>query len=314
MAEIPTLSTDQLVALVELARQGSLRRAAAELHITEQGLRNRLIALEDRLGVPIYHKRRGHRRGQVLTDAGRRLLPQAAGLLERFRQLGDSLAAEPSPQEIHVAASSYLTFYVLIDVVKRFHARHPAIRVRLSTRTEQQIELAVRDDPDVAVGIAAPYEPAIDVDFSLWFSMGWSLIAPPGHPILARRQVTLRHLAGEPLILFERGSTGRQHIIDAFRRLNLSPTVAMEVTTTQIIVRMVEAGLGVSIVPLLPDGSVTRRSRVAVRSLGRQIAPIQSGILTRRGEPLPEPARQFIDFVKASGDRVNGPSGDLAIG
>lgn len=306
MSDQPSLSTDQLAALVELARQGSLRRAAGELHVTEQGLRNRLIALEERLGVALYHKRRGHRRGQLLTDAGRRLLPQAAALLDRLRQLGDSLAAEPAVQEIHVAASSYLTFYVLIDVVTRFHARHPAIRVRLSTRTEQQIELAVRDDPDVSLGIAAPYEPAIDVDFALWFSMGWSLIAPPGHPILRRSRITLRHLSGEPLILFERGSTGRQHIIDAFRRVNLVPTVAMEVTTTQIIVRMVEAGLGVSIVPLLPDGSVTRRSKVEVRSLGTQIVPIQSGILTRKGEPLSEPARQFVEFVRTSGDRAIG--------
>ena len=57
-----SLSTDQVAAFVELARQGSLRQAAAVLHITEQGVRNRLLALEERLGVELYRKSRGPRR------------------------------------------------------------------------------------------------------------------------------------------------------------------------------------------------------------------------------------------------------------
>ena len=51
---VPSLSTDQVAAVVEVARQGSLRRAADVIVITEQGLRNRLLALEQRLGVELY--------------------------------------------------------------------------------------------------------------------------------------------------------------------------------------------------------------------------------------------------------------------
>ena len=61
-AAFPSLSTDQVAAFVELAKQGSLREAAKGLHITEQGVRNRLLALEQRLGVELYQKRRGVRR------------------------------------------------------------------------------------------------------------------------------------------------------------------------------------------------------------------------------------------------------------
>ena len=57
-----SVSTDQVAAFVELVRQGSLHRAAEFLHITEQGVRNRLLALEGRLGVQLYRKRRGPRR------------------------------------------------------------------------------------------------------------------------------------------------------------------------------------------------------------------------------------------------------------
>ena len=48
MAEVPSLSTDQVAAFVELARQGTLRGAAGVLHITEQGVRNRLVAQHPR--------------------------------------------------------------------------------------------------------------------------------------------------------------------------------------------------------------------------------------------------------------------------
>jgi DNA-binding transcriptional LysR family regulator len=130
------------------------------------------------------------------------------------------------------------------------------------------------------------------------FSMPWSLVAPPAHPLLRRRRLELTALAAEPLILFERGSTGRQHVVEAFRRAGISPRVEMETTSTQISVRMVEAGLGLAIVPLLANGIVTRGCRVGVRNLGELIRPIDSGILLRRGETLSPAAGAFVEFVE----------------
>jgi DNA-binding transcriptional LysR family regulator len=205
---------------------------------------------------------------------------------------------------VHVAASQYLILYVLIDAVRKFHAAFPLVHVRLTTQTEQQIEQTLLDSPDVAMGVAAPYEPSSELQYQHLFSMDWSLIAPPRHPLLKKNSVTLKELAGVPLILFERGSTGRQHVVDAFHEQGVSPEVDMETTNTEIIVRMVEAGLGVSIVPLLASGKVTAGRKVGIRPLGHQIRPIHSGILTRKGDVLPPPCRSFVDFVRAG---VGGP-------
>jgi DNA-binding transcriptional LysR family regulator len=292
-----SISTDQAAALVELARQGSLRQAAATLHLTEQGVRNRLLALEERLRVEVYHKARGPRRRHPLTEQGRRLLPHALAFLDRARQMGELFAAPATPQEIHVAATQYLILYVLIDAVRLFHRRYPDIRVRLSNRTEQEIEDDLLRDPEIAFGVAAPYESSPGLEYRHLFSMEWSLLARPRHPLLRRRSLELRDLADLPLILFERGSTGRQHIVDAFHGCGLSPRVEMETTNTEIIVRMVEAGLGMSIVPLMPGGVVTRGHRVASRRLGDLIRPIHSGVLLRRGEPLAPAAQAFLDFL-----------------
>ena len=296
MPETPSLSTDQLAALVELARHGSLRGAAEVLLISEQGVRNRLVALEERLGVELYHKRRGIRRSAPLTDAGRRLLPHAVAFLERAGELTELFSESAEPRVVHVAASQYLIAYSLIDVVRRFHAAEPSIRIQLSARTEQEIDEAVRRDPEVTLGVAAPYEVSTDLEYRHWFSMDWRLIAPRRHALLNRDRVGLAELTDEPLILYERGSTGRAHVIDAFRKANLAPRVEMEATNTDLIVRMVEAGLGVSIVPLHPSGAVTRGRRVGVRPLKEKVRAIDSGILTRKGERLSAAAQRFVEF------------------
>jgi DNA-binding transcriptional LysR family regulator len=295
---LPAVSTDQVAAFVELARRGSLRDAARDSHVTEQGLRNRLLALERQLGVELYHKSRGRRRRSPLTAHGEAFLPHARAFLDRARQMGE-LFGSAGPREVHVAATEYLILYVLIDAVRRFHAADPGVRVRLSTRSEAEVEAALLRDPDVDLGVAAPYEAGGDLDYQHLFSLDWSLIAPPRHRLLRQPRLTLAHLADVPLILFERGSTGRQHVIDAFHALGVSPRVEMETTTTEIVVRMVEAGLGVSVVPLMPDGAVTRGRKVGVRSLAGQIRPIHSGVLTRRGDELKPEAKAFVASLEA---------------
>jgi DNA-binding transcriptional LysR family regulator len=300
-APILSFSTDQVAAFIELARLGSLRAAAGALHLTEQGLRGRLLSLEERLGIELYRKQRGPRRAGAITEQGRRFLPHALAFLEQARRLAEATGLAGSPRDITVAASQYLILYVLIDAVRKFHAARPDFRVRLSNRTEQEIEKALLEDPEISLGVAAPYENSADLEYTHLFSMDWSLIAPLRHPILQKSSLRLADLAEQPLILFERGSTGRQHVMDAFHGAGLPLRVDMETTNTEIIVRMVEAGLGVSIVPLMPSGAVTRGRRIGVRPLGDQIRPIHSGVLLRRGETLSPASRAFIDFLAPGG-------------
>jgi DNA-binding transcriptional LysR family regulator len=294
----PSVTPDQIAALVELARAGSLRAAAGELSITEQGVRNRLVALEAQLRVSLYHKQRGPRRRSPLTPQGEQLLPHAISFLDRARRLAGLFGGGEGPTEVHVAATQYLTLYAMLDAIRRFHRTFPDIRVRLSTRTERDIEDALLRDPDLAFGVAAPYEGGSGLEYRHLFSLDWGLITPIGHPLLRKRGLTLADLVDVPLIVFERGSTGRQHVLNAFHRRGLSPRIDMEATTTGIVVRMIEAGLGVSLVPLMPSGAVTRGVRVGVRKLPGVIEPIDSGILMRRGETLPPAAEAFIRFLQ----------------
>lgn len=293
----PSLSTDQVAAFVQLARLGSLRAAAETLFISEQGLRSRLLALEERLGVELYRKSRGLRRRTPLTPQGQQFVPHAEAFLDRAQHLVGLFAESQGPQEVDVVASQYLIAYVLIDAVRRFHRAYPDIHVRLSARTEQEIEEVLVGSLEFSFGVAAPYESSPELEYRHLFSMPWSLITPLRHPLAGRRAVKLAEILRYPLILYERGSTGRQHVAEAFGRLGLALHVEMEATNTDLIVRMVEAGMGVAVVPLHPSGAVTRGRRVAVQGLGKQVRPIDSGVLLRRGDKLPEAASRLLEFL-----------------
>lgn len=303
MPPIPSLSADQVAAFVELSRQGSLRKAAEALFITEQGVRNRLLTLEEHLGVELYRKQRGRRRTTPLTSQGRKFLPHALAFLQQAEQLATLFQTSDAPREIHVVASQYLIAYVLIDAVRRFHEAFPNIRVRLSAHSEAEIEQTLRDDPEIAFGVAAPYEASPELEYRHLFSMSWSVIAPPRHAVLRCRPLTLADVVRYPLIFFERGSTGRQHVAEALRQRNLAADVELEATNTDLIVRMVEAHLGIAVVPLLPSGVVTKGRVVSARSLGDQVRAIQSGILRRRGDSPSAEAEAFLKFIEAKWKR-----------
>jgi DNA-binding transcriptional LysR family regulator len=293
----PSISTDHVAAFVALATQGTIRQAAVGLNISEQGLRNRLLALEDRLGVELYRKGQGRHNATQLTERGHQFLTKAYAFLERARDLCSSISDEGESGEVHVVASQYLMLCVLIDTILLFRKQFPDIHVRVSTLSESEVESTVLRRPDIAFGVAAPYESAPGLVFTELFAIEWGVIVPLQHPLTRRKKIRLKDLVDQPLILFESGSTGRLHVIDAFHDADLSPQVSMEATNTEVIVRMVEAGLGVSIVPLLRSGVITRGRRVSVHELDQKVRPIRSGVLYRRGDEPSGQSSQFLGFV-----------------
>jgi DNA-binding transcriptional LysR family regulator len=296
---LPPISSDQVRAFVELTRAGNLRLAASALHLSEEGVRSRLVALEHRLGVTLYEKQRGRRARVHLTYAGQIFAAKALQFLDNLHDLTQLFDRSSGVRELQVVASQFLAQYLLIDIVRAYHELNPDSRINMLTRNEQQISVALTEDPKLALGICAPLEYPPEFVFQPWFSMPWSFIAPADHPMAAQTHVTLEDLVREPLIMFEAGSTGRQHIMESFYSRGLTPRVAMEATSTQLIVRMVEARIGTAIVPLLRSGIVTHGIDVRAIPLGEQVRPITSGVLHRREAQQDAGMQRFAKFVLA---------------
>lgn len=294
----PSISIEQVGAFVQLAESGSLGSAGRALNLSAEGLRNRLIALEERLGVSLYEKEMRRRGLVTLTPAGRLFLQKATQFVEEAQALTQLFEPGHRQKDLLIAASQYLVYYILIDIVRLFRIEFPSINVRLLTRNEQQIVSSVQSDSDISFGICAPLEFPPDVICEPWFSLNWFLVAPLGHRLLTASSVSLADIVDEPLIVFEPGSTGRQHVLEAFSRHALMPSIVMEATSTQIIVRMIEAGLGVAVVPLLSSGVVTQGLDVGYVPISDHVRSIDTCILYRKGARSDTASNNFHAFLK----------------
>lgn len=95
---IPIISTDQVQAFVAYAQFGTLREAARQLHLSIEGLRARLLALQERIGEPLYVSTRGRSGALTLTPAGERVLRMAPMFLDAAAQMRpavDRIAQHP---------------------------------------------------------------------------------------------------------------------------------------------------------------------------------------------------------------------------
>src|SRR4051812_35292119 len=199
---VPPLSTEQVAAFVELARLGSLHLAAESLHLSNEGLRGRVLALEEALGANLYEKERGRRGAVELTASGRRFLQKATRFLDQAHELTTLFEPRAEVKEIQLLASHYLMAYVLVDVVREFRAAHPEYLLRLSTRAESQIFGLLLSEAHCAIGACTPTDFPRGLHYQPWRNIGWSLAVPRAHRLARAKAINLEQIIREPLIVF----------------------------------------------------------------------------------------------------------------
>jgi len=300
---IPPLSTEQIAAFVELARLGSLHLAAESLHLSAEGLRGRILALENLLGTTLYEKARGRRSDVKLTASGRRFLQKAVRFLDQAHELTRLFEPRAPVKEIQLIGSHYLMAYVLVDAVREFRQTQPDYMVRLSTRAESQVLGLLLGESQCAIGACTPTEFPRSLHYHPWRAVGWSLAVPRDHQWANANSVSLAEIALQPLIVFERASAGRLHVLETFFALGLEPSICMEATSTPLILSAVNARLGISIIPTPSSPAPLRGLDVAVVPISDPIRPIETGLYVR-SEWQDEPGvRALLELLLAPGTR-----------
>ena len=129
-----------------VARCGSIREAAEELHVAQSALSRQVQKLEDELGAPLFQR---HSRGVELTSAGEILLGHAQTSLrqvERVRSEVDGLKGLRRGV-VHVSAIESLVPHLLPQVIARFNRRHPGIQFAISIEGSDRVLAAVAGSP-----------------------------------------------------------------------------------------------------------------------------------------------------------------------
>lgn len=285
-----------LRAFCQVARLGSVSRAAEALFLSQPAVTLQLQALERELGQALFERigRRFSltREGQVLYDLARPLVEGLDGLDGEFRSRLKGLQAG----ELHVAAGSSTILYLLPALVQAFRAQHPEVQLVLHNVTGKDgLGLLRSDGVDLAVG--SMLDVPTDLAYAPVYSFDPMLICPPEHPLAAKPDLKLEDLSPYGLILPPRRLTTYRLVDLVFQQRRVPYTVALEVGGWEVIKQYVAMGLGISIVTAICLTEADR-TRLVARSLADYFPPRSYGVVMRKGKFLSPQARAFVDLIK----------------
>jgi DNA-binding transcriptional LysR family regulator len=266
----------QVEGFLEVARRSNLSRAAEALFITQPALTARLRALEGEVGSQLF--RRG-RRGMVLTDAGRAFLPYAERALRALQDGASAIERLPLTDELVLGAAPAISTYVLPQLLVRFEAEHPAVRLSVRTgHSEEILDMVVRGD--VQIGLARElHHPALET--MALYEDELVLVVEPAHPLARNRRVTLDRVRDARLILFDRTSSYYDLTNALFRPAGQLPRGVLELDHIDAAKQMVLAGIGVALLPTtavageLKSGALRRIELIGTPRIERRIAALR---------------------------------------
>lgn len=236
----------QIDAFLEAARRGSFRRAAESLHLSQPSVSARVLSLEQELGGPLFH-RMG--RGVRLTEMGSALLPyaqRAVDSLEEGREVV-GVARYASGGMLRLGSARAIGTYTLPDMLDRFRARHPDIKVHIRVGRSTDVLEMVLDD-EVQMGLARRLDHPDIVTIHL-YDEHIVLVTHPDHPFAGGGEVRLSDVAREPMILYDPGSEYFALIEEVCREAGIEPRVEMTLDSIEATKHMVARGLGISFLP-----------------------------------------------------------------
>ncbi|MCX5152999.1 LysR family transcriptional regulator [Streptomyces sp. NBC_00291] len=248
-----------------LADRGTVTATAEALHMTPSAVSQQLTNLARQLGVPLLE---AQGRGVRLTDAAHLVLRHAEAVFAQLERADAELAGYLSGDagEVRIGAFSTAVPVLVVPAVAALRRTHPGVEVRVrETEAAESYELLSTGAVDLALSLAAHAPTARDPRFTrvTLLEDPLDVALPPDHPLVAAPAVRLADLSGDRWIY---GGSGPWSEItrNACEAAGFVPEQAHSASGWTAILAMVEAGMGVALVPRMVTG---RASGVAVRVL-----------------------------------------------
>lgn len=288
----------ELRAFEEVAKHRSFTLAAEALFVTQPAVTRQIGALEAKL-----HTRLFDRLGRTvrLTAAGEVLRRYSAEILrltaEAEAAVGD--VATGAAGRLAVGASSTTATYVLPRYLRQFHAVRPGVELSIHTGPSAQVaEMVAGGSVDVGVVTASPGQAGfIEIPIAEYATV---VVVYPGHPLADAGvdSISAADLAGSPLILMEEGTNLRTYVDRLLSAAGVEERVAIELDNVEAIKKMIEAGLGISLLPLVTVEAEVAAGRLAALALA-DVPKAQRRItaIYRRDKYLSAALKAFLEVL-----------------
>lgn len=307
------MKLEQLRSFEAIARVGHFTRAAEQLYLAQPSLSRQIAALEADLGVALFHRGPS---GATLTHAGELLLPIAR------RMLGDAQTAREQMNElaglrrgrIRLGAPPTLCVSLVADVLASFRSAHPGVELHITEGGSRSLVDALNESAlDLALVVTRGTNPAVQgTELIPLLTEELVVVSAAGSPSreeLMREELTLEELANIPQVAFNRSYDLRMATEAAFSARGLEPVIAVEGAEMDAVLRFVERGLGVAVVPAMVviGRPGLRSTRLVNPSLTRTVN------LARRNDIGPSAATAAMqEFIFNTVERLAAPGTELA--
>ena len=269
------MNLEQLRAFATVAELGNFTRAAEQLHLAQPSLSRQIAALEQDLGVELVTRARA---GSTLTPAGESLLPLARRMLAdaaSVRRELDALAGLRRGR-VRLGATPTLCVSLVTEVLSEFHEAHPAIELHITERGSRGL-LEALGGGELDLALITTSGAASTEKFTVTPLLVEELVvvsSGDAAPLTDRESLRLAEVAGLPQVVFSSTYDLRATTDAAFRAAGLSPRTVIEGAEMDAVLRFVERGLGVAIVPamVLIDRPGLRAVRLEAPTLERTIS------------------------------------------
>ena len=297
------MKLQQLRYLLAIVDNGLNITAAAErLYTSQPGVSKQLKLLEEELGMQLF-TRRGKSLGSV-TPAGERVIERARIIMQEVENIR-SLASEYFEEEdgsLSIATTHTQARYVLPEIIAEFRKRFPKISLNLHQGTSEQIaDMVAANTIDFAIATGARdlFSGLLLVPSYRWDRQ---IIVPKGHELTTLdRKITLRDLAGHPLVTYVFSFSGESSLKRAFAEEGLEPNVGFTARDADVIKTYVRMGLGVGIVASMAADCSDRKDLEVIDATG--LFPRSTTWIGYRKDAVLR--RYMVDFIQLFAPHVS---------
>ncbi len=284
----------QVSTFVCLAETQSFRRAAERLRLSQPAVSAHIRELERQVGVALVHRTTRH---VSLTNEGKAFAVRARRALEELALASEDLReiAAVHRGRVVVACIVPMMANVVPKVVQRLNQLHPGLEIEIWDVLSGQIDqLIARGEADLAIG---PRPTGANLSFSQLERDYFVAAVPIGHPLAGRGTIGVRELLGHPLIVTSRNTSGRLVLDQAISQLHLTLRPQFELVHHFSVGKMVEAGLGITMLPRSAVPSLASASIVTVEVKSPRIYR-DLGVISRREYQFSPAAQAFVTVLK----------------
>lgn len=281
----------------EVASQRSFTRAAQSLHLTQPAVTQHVQSLEAKWGTPLL-ERLG--RDIQMTAAGAVVMEYAERILRLVEECERAVEEVRTGMggRIRIGAGATTSIVTLPEILGQLRAARPGIEVVVQIGdTAAVVDMVLHNRVDVGL-VTSPVNHSELKVVSL-FEEELTLLVYPSHPLAQRGAATLAQVSQEPLILFPPTSGFRNDIDHLFSAAGLSIRPTMELESLEAIKKLVEIGLGVSIIPRgsAPD-EIASGTLIPVALSDAPPLTRQTRLIHRRDKYLSASIQAFLEILQ----------------